>query len=115
MALRFVLSFHYTFASGPKIHYLCIGKGSAQAFPFFQPPCHGKTIRPKGPCERAFFTFSLGPNDIPSVALLQVRLGLMRTECRFSGFPETFFAHIRLRVSKCHVVYFHVLNKFPAI
>ncbi|EFU31947.1 hypothetical protein HMPREF6485_0049 [Segatella buccae ATCC 33574] len=52
---------------------------------------------------------------MPSVALLQVRLGLMRTECRFSGFPETFFAHIRLRVSKCHVVYFHVLNKFPAI
>ena len=80
------------FAFGLVFHYLCIGKGSAWAFPFFKFPFNLQTpqplkggfstllwvaIQPKQHCETASFAFSFGPSELLGVAVLQCRLGLV--------------------------------------
>ena len=70
--------FRHTFCFRLKRLYLCISKGSAGVLPFFVFFPLQMTIRPKQPCRTASFTLPLGPSELPSVALLDCRLGLMR-------------------------------------
>ena len=113
-AHRDVNPFHAGFAFGPKILYLCMSKGSARAFPFFSPhsPKGGflllwNAIRPKRCCKRAFPRLSSGPNELPSVALLQDERAAtgesFHFSCRFKAAHS--FRHLAARTF--HVVYFH--------
>ena len=61
-----------------------MSKGSAHTLPFFQQNSQRvfftlmwNVVRPKQADETAFFGLSFGPNELPSVALLQGRLGLV--------------------------------------
>lgn len=88
-----VKCFRLTFAFSAFVLYLCISKGSAEAFPFFlianpptapQPPKGGFSflkcggIRPKWVCKRASLRFSFGPDDRSSMAVSHCRSGRMR-------------------------------------
>ena len=75
---RNVNMFLLRFGFQPIPSYLCIGKGSARAFPFFSPLLPWSVVRPKWACKRASSGFSVGPDELSSVALLQSRSGRMR-------------------------------------
>jgi|GEM_PF-3979707 len=69
-----------------------MSKGSTSVFPFFD---YQSTNAPSNPlkaffraewlCKTAFFAFSLGPNELLTVALLQCRLGLVRKSMGLIG------------------------------
>ena len=98
--------FRHTFCFRLKRLYLCISKGSAGVLPFFVFFPLQMTIRPKQPCRTASFTLPLGPSELPSVALLDCRLGLMRIlmgrmrQMRRMGIAN------RMGVRKSHVRFF---------
>ena len=102
--------FRHTFCFRLKKLYLCISKGSAGVLPFFVFFPLQMTIQPKQPCRTASFTLPLGPSELPSVALLDCRLGLVRIlmgrmrQMRRMGIAN------RMGVRKSHVRFFERFN-----
>ena len=70
--------FPIAFALGRIISYLCISKGSTQVFLFFCFPIHQRTDRAKRADETGSFRLFFGPNELPSVAVLQGRSARVR-------------------------------------
>lgn len=91
-----------------------MSKGSAHTLPFFQQNSQRASftlmwnvVRPKQADETAFFGLSFGPNELPSVALLQDERAAagesFHFSCRFKAAHS--FRHSAARTF--HVVYFH--------
>lgn len=107
--------FRHTFCFRLKRLYLCISKGSARVLPFFVFFPLQMTIRPKQPCRTASFTLPLGPSELPSVALLDCRLGLVRILMgRMRQMGQVYLVE-QMGAGKSRVRLFRNLNKFMTI
>ena len=107
--------FRHTFCFRLKRLYLCISKGSAGVLPFFVFFPLQMTIRPKQSCRTASFTLPLGPSELPSVALLDDRLGRMRILMGRMRKTRRIKTGGRMGVEKSRVSLFRNLGKFRAI